>query len=93
MCCGPWGHKELDTTERLNRTELIYLKGMANGSLNVTASSGESLPSRKMMSSCSVTHAVLSHASSHSSGKDHIFPLGSTDVKHQHISPQGKGWL
>ena len=22
-CCGPWGHKESDTTERLNRTELI----------------------------------------------------------------------
>ena len=22
MCCSPWGHKELDTTERLNWTEL-----------------------------------------------------------------------
>ena len=22
MCCDSWGHKELDTTERLNRTEL-----------------------------------------------------------------------
>ena len=22
VCCGSWGHKELDTTERLNRTEL-----------------------------------------------------------------------
>ena len=22
-CYGPWGHKELDTTERLNLTELI----------------------------------------------------------------------
>ena len=22
MCCGSWGCKELDTTERLNRTEL-----------------------------------------------------------------------
>ena len=21
-CCSPWGHKELDTTERLNWTEL-----------------------------------------------------------------------
>ena len=20
-CCSPWGHKELDATERLNRTE------------------------------------------------------------------------
>ena len=20
-CCGPWGHKELDTTEQLNLTE------------------------------------------------------------------------
>ena len=23
MCCGSWGHKELDTTERLNE-QLIY---------------------------------------------------------------------
>ena len=23
-CCGSWGHKEADTTERLNWTELIY---------------------------------------------------------------------
>ena len=22
MCCGPWGHKKLDTTERLNWTKL-----------------------------------------------------------------------
>ena len=22
MCCNPWDRKELDTTERLNRTEL-----------------------------------------------------------------------
>ena len=26
-CCSPWGHKELDTTERLNWTELIYSPG------------------------------------------------------------------
>ena len=24
VCCSPWGHKELDTTERLNWTELFY---------------------------------------------------------------------
>ena len=24
MCCDSWGHKELDTTERLNRTELNW---------------------------------------------------------------------
>ena len=24
MCCGPWGHEELDTTEHLNWTELIF---------------------------------------------------------------------
>ena len=24
-CCSPWHRKELDTTERLNRTELINL--------------------------------------------------------------------
>ena len=23
-CCGSWGHKELDTTEQLNRTEPTY---------------------------------------------------------------------
>ena len=25
MCCSPWGHKEPDTTERLNRTELYWV--------------------------------------------------------------------
>ena len=25
-CCGSWGHKESDTTEWLNWTELIYIK-------------------------------------------------------------------
>ena len=25
MCCGSWGHKESDMTERLNRTELMYV--------------------------------------------------------------------
>ena len=25
-CCSPWGHKELDMTERLNWTELIFYK-------------------------------------------------------------------
>ena len=25
VCCSPWGCKELDTTERLNRTELIII--------------------------------------------------------------------
>ena len=25
MCCGPWGHKELDTTERLNWTDTGFL--------------------------------------------------------------------
>ena len=24
-CCSPWGHKELDTTQRLNWTELMHL--------------------------------------------------------------------
>ena len=24
-CCSPWGSKELDTTERLNGTEMIHL--------------------------------------------------------------------
>ena len=24
VCCSPWGHKELDTTERLNWTELLW---------------------------------------------------------------------
>ena len=26
-CCSPWGHKELDTTERLNWTELNWTRG------------------------------------------------------------------
>ena len=25
-CCGSWGHKELETTERLNRTELLWTR-------------------------------------------------------------------
>ena len=25
MCCSPWGCKQSDTTEQLNRTELIYM--------------------------------------------------------------------
>ena len=30
-CCSPWGHKELDTTERLNQTEFnIKLKCWRN---------------------------------------------------------------
>ena len=26
VCCSPWGHKELDTTERLNWTEWMGVK-------------------------------------------------------------------
>ena len=25
VCCSPWGHKELNMTEQLNRTELSYV--------------------------------------------------------------------
>ena len=28
MCCGSWGDKELDMTERLNRTELCLVHTM-----------------------------------------------------------------
>ena len=24
VCCSPWGHKESDTTERLNNNKFIY---------------------------------------------------------------------
>ena len=34
-CCSPWGHKELDTTEQLNRTELP-IRYTLNGLLNRT---------------------------------------------------------
>ena len=27
-CCSSWGHKELDTTERLNWTELIHMQNL-----------------------------------------------------------------
>ena len=27
-CCSPWGHKELDTTERLNWTEALYYENL-----------------------------------------------------------------
>ena len=26
VCCSPWGHKELDTTERLNTTATLFHK-------------------------------------------------------------------
>ena len=29
-CCDSWGHKELDTTERLNWTELNWVNGEAS---------------------------------------------------------------
>ena len=25
VCCSPWGHKELDTTERLNNKNILYM--------------------------------------------------------------------
>ena len=28
-CCGSWGHKELDSTEQLNSTELKKIKNTA----------------------------------------------------------------
>ena len=27
MCCSPWGHKELDTTERLNNNSKVLFLG------------------------------------------------------------------
>ena len=35
-CCGPWGHKELDTIERLNWTECAWHKVCLMGSVNST---------------------------------------------------------
>ena len=32
-CCNSWGRKELDTTERLNRTELKRFKGRFSSAL------------------------------------------------------------
>ena len=29
-CCSPWGHKELDTTQRLNDVQLTYAKCFLN---------------------------------------------------------------
>ena len=31
VCCDSWGHKESDTTGRLNRSECIYTPGEGNG--------------------------------------------------------------
>ena len=36
MCCDSWGHKELDKTERLNRTELKRYTNLKYASYNVT---------------------------------------------------------
>ena len=35
-CCSPRGHKELDMTERLNRTELRYTRYRINYSVSVS---------------------------------------------------------
>ena len=37
MCCGPWGHKESDTTERLNRTELTCAGRWLEAQLGLSA--------------------------------------------------------
>ena len=41
-CCSPWGHKESDTTERLNWTDstLVLEEGMATHSSTVTKKPG-----------------------------------------------------
>ena len=30
VCCSPWGHKELDTTQRLNINNIVDLQCRAN---------------------------------------------------------------
>ena len=32
MCCSPWGHKDLDTSERLNSTGLSNAHGLGSPS-------------------------------------------------------------
>ena len=32
-CCSPWGHKESDTTERLNWTEFVFGPGLLQGKI------------------------------------------------------------
>ena len=34
-CCSPWVHKELDTTEQLNSTELIVFSKHTTHSINL----------------------------------------------------------
>ena len=29
-CCSPWGHKELDTTERLNYSKTLFIDWYSN---------------------------------------------------------------
>ena len=51
MCCGPWGHKESDTTEWLNWTDFgvtlfqkwVEVKSISTCSLNIKASSTTSI--------------------------------------------------
>ena len=42
-CCGSWGHKELDTTERLNWTELFYWRRQVSLTIRAILSMGLSL--------------------------------------------------
>ena len=34
-CCSPWGHKELDVTERLNNNNLSYTHDIRQGHKNL----------------------------------------------------------
>ena len=44
-CCGSWGHKELDTTEQLNWTELIgFPGGLVVKNLPANAGDSDSIP-------------------------------------------------
>ena len=39
-CCSPWGHKELDTSERLNWTELLWTKTLSQRNLKHLGAEG-----------------------------------------------------
>ena len=51
-CCSPWGHKELDTTERLNWTEPLY---------SLSFKSSLCIPDTKPLSDMGFTN-ILSHS-------------------------------
>ena len=73
MCCDSWGHKELDTTERLNWTEVSIRK---QSLLMENFKQWLCLPHTEFVSDCLCRWICSSHISS--TGKESVTKAGLT---------------